>query len=61
MVNFFIDDSKKKRRGCTHFDDIWGMSSTERVVCTFNESSQPIGVGGRLLTRLLGTLLRNLS
>ncbi|KAL4590444.1 hypothetical protein LXL04_003374 [Taraxacum kok-saghyz] len=49
---------KKRVRGYNRKTETWNMSSSHKILVTFNEFDKPIGNEGNELTQYLGTLVR---
>ncbi|XP_052728851.1 uncharacterized protein LOC108341674 [Vigna angularis] len=54
-----IDDQCKMTTKHLKTNDVWNLSQNERIIVHWNEEYQPIGDGGALLNRFLGSIARN--
>ncbi|CAI9285688.1 unnamed protein product [Lactuca saligna] len=50
--------AQKKVRGYTQKTETWNMSSSQKIVVTFNRFGKPVGDEGNELVQYLGTLVR---
>ncbi|KAL4569938.1 hypothetical protein LXL04_025586 [Taraxacum kok-saghyz] len=53
-----VEKGKKRVRGYTLKTETWNMSSSHKILVTFDEFDKPIGDEGNELTQYLGTLVR---
>ncbi|XP_014505137.1 uncharacterized protein LOC106765143 [Vigna radiata var. radiata] len=56
-----IDDQCKTSTKHLKTNDVWNLPQNERIIVRWNEEHQPIGDGGALLNRFLGSIARNLK
>ena len=54
----FLLGAQKKVRGYTQKTETWNMSSSQKIVVTFNRFGKPVGDEGNELVQYLGTLVR---
>ncbi|XP_052733834.1 uncharacterized protein LOC108339411 isoform X3 [Vigna angularis] len=54
-----IDDQCKMTTKHLKTNDVWNLPQNERIIVHWNEEYQPIGDGGALLNRFLGSIARN--
>ncbi|KAG2391477.1 uncharacterized protein HKW66_Vig0127620 [Vigna angularis] len=54
-----IDDQCKRTTKHLKTNDVWNLPQNERIIVHWNEEYQPIGDGGALLNRFLGSIARN--
>ncbi|KOM26825.1 hypothetical protein LR48_Vigan320s000200 [Vigna angularis] len=54
-----IDDQHKMTTKHFKTNDVWNLPQNERIIVHWNEEYQPIGDGGALLNRFLGSIARN--
>ncbi|WVY98047.1 hypothetical protein V8G54_030198 [Vigna mungo] len=54
-----VDDQCKMATKQLKTNDIWNLPLNERIIVHWNEEYQPIGDGGGLLNRFLGSVARN--
>ncbi|KOM30522.1 hypothetical protein LR48_Vigan01g007600 [Vigna angularis] len=54
-----IDDQCKMTTKHLKTNDVWNLSQNEKIIVHWNEEYQPIGDGGALLNRFLGSIARN--
>ncbi|MQL80600.1 hypothetical protein Taro_013042 [Colocasia esculenta] len=53
-----VEVSKKKHRGSTKLNSVYGLDNGKRIVVQINELGQPVGEGGHSLKLFLGTIAR---
>jgi len=59
MFLYFTDEQGKRNTKQLRTNDVWHLRPNERILVKWNNEGQPLGDGGALLNRFLGSIARN--